>query len=245
MRQINDRAVASRAGPHDGPGIGLTMTEPPTYPSTDAAAAGNSRADTPVASYIPIGVHDSPLPMGKYYPSNYEKRKPASNPKMAQPPPTRLPHASQSDFSVPRRRTETGNTRLDSDARRRLKQYQRDMIAQATLAASQLLGSNTKPGGSAADSVTSVDNVLTTQAQLGGSLARGHKPISPRLLPLGSPGPVTPIDLEGGGDSYLTGARDITAAAESRRERSEVALFIRTDEERRGRETARSPIPSR
>jgi hypothetical protein len=44
---------------------------------------------------------------------------------------------------------------------------------------------------------------MVEQAALAGRMAfPGARPISPRLLPLGSPGPVTPMELEEG-DGYL------------------------------------------
>lgn len=55
---------------------------------------------------------------------------------------------------------------------------------------------------------------MIAQARLATSLAsgRGHgmqiqmpKPISPKLVPAGSPGPITPFELEEGG-SYITAA---------------------------------------
>lgn len=47
-----------------------------------------------------------------------------------------------------------------------------------------------------------------------GALLKSHKPLSPRLAPLGSPGPVTPMNLEGAvaGDSYLTLGRTVTGS---------------------------------
>lgn len=58
----------------------------------------------------------------------------------------------------------------------------------------------------------------------------GHtKPTSPRLAPLGSPGPVTPLELaEDGADGYLTtGIRSKDAA-------SHVDKLIRKEAARRG-----------
>lgn len=113
---------------------------------------------------------------------------------------------------------------MDSGAKHRLQQYQRDMIAQAALAASEVLGGT---------------------ANLGGSMVRGQKPVAPRLLPLGSPGPVTPIDLEGGGDSYLTRGGDaVITASETGREQKDVGLSIRVEEDRRLHEAVTPPVPS-
>lgn len=57
--------------------------------------------------------------------------------------------------------------RRTSDVKRKLQQYQRDMISEARLAG---LPSNQEAGTA--------------------------KPSSPRLLPCGSPGPITPLELE-------------------------------------------------
>ena len=46
---------------------------------------------------------------------------------------------------------------------------------------------------------------MVTRAQSPGGT---EKPISPRLEPLGSPGPVTPLELEGDGGYMLAGARN-------------------------------------
>ncbi|KAH0297710.1 hypothetical protein KCU84_g16745, partial [Aureobasidium melanogenum] len=43
--------------------------------------------------------------------------------------------------------------------------------------------------------------------------ARFEKPLSPRLAPLGSPGPVTPLELEGQDGYLLAGAHVSSAAA--------------------------------
>ena len=71
-----------------------------------------------------------------------------------------------------------------------------------------------------------------------GNLGFTHisKPDKPRLQPLGSPGPVTPMELEGA-EGYL-GARG--PAEEAQRE--EIARAMRLDEERRRREGASSPV---
>jgi hypothetical protein len=179
-------------------------------PFLQQVAALDSQSHTPVTAYNPTGVHDSPLPMGKYYPSNYENR----NQQPSLPAQT-----TKSESQVPRPRLETAHSRTDSDAKRRLQQYQRDMIAQATLAASEVLGRTSKHSGSihatmqpslvsisSTTTTPSLDGSLLKNVQLGGAVMRSRKPVSPRLAPLGSPGPVTPMDLEGGGalaDGYM------------------------------------------
>ncbi|KAI1370736.1 hypothetical protein F4677DRAFT_457672 [Hypoxylon crocopeplum] len=183
----------------------------------------DSRSNTPVASYMPTGTQDSPLPMGKYYPSNYVKRKEEKRSKQQGRPPTSIPSStmgSKSETQVPTTRDAppTGQSRNESDAKRRLQQYQRDMIAQATLA---LNGGNVN-----AAALSSLRTIGFTSVS---------KPSKPRLAPLGSPGPVTPMELEGSEDGYL-GARGPADA-----QIEEITRAIRAEEERKRREGATSP----
>jgi len=71
---------------------------------------------------------------------------------------------------------------------------------------------------------------LLAQSAVGaaaGTSATGKKPVSPKLAPLpGSPGPVTPLELEG--DNYLTAG---TASAKST---LSVDAIIREESKRRG-----------
>lgn len=87
----------------------------------------------------------------------------------------------------------------DSEVRQKLLQYQRDMVTQATMAATDLLG----PSKDGAKSGAAVSQRNAALQELRLSAPAPHKPISPRLLPLGSPGPVTPMELESGVSSYL------------------------------------------
>jgi len=103
------------------------------------------------------------MPLGKYHPSNY-KNKSNTSEKVTSLTPTApsQPH----------------HTRKKSDIKKKLQQYQRDMVEQAALA-----GRMPFPGA---------------------------KPISPRLLPLGSPGPVTPMELEEGAGYLGAGAKALS-----------------------------------
>jgi hypothetical protein len=86
----------------------------------------------------------------------------------------------------------------------------------------------------------------------GGSGPGGSKPISPRLLPLGSPGPITPFELEDSADSgyVVAGARAATngligRGLERERDRELVGRMIRAEEDRRvlgGKEGSQSPV---
>ena len=117
-----------------------------------------------------------------------------------------------------------GHSRNESEAKRRLQQYQRDMIAQATLA---LNGGNVNAASMNAISLRNM-----------GFTSLNTKPSKPRLVPLGSPGPVTPMELESSDDGYI-GAR--VTASENGPQIEEIARAIRIEEERRRREGASSP----
>lgn len=174
---------------------------------------------TPVTSYVPSGgFHEAPIPMGKYYPSNYERRHnstqgapraPDANQQQSPPPPPPPssdragPSSVKSDTAVPQYNNQAGPAELSSsEAAERILQYQRDMVAQAWWAAEkarrELAG---KEGASAALAAAFLHGAPT--------MSRFHaqygplRPTSPRLHPLGSPGPVTPLALEGS-DGYWT-----------------------------------------
>lgn len=198
-----------------------------------------SRAHTPVTAYNPSGTHASPMPVGKYYPSNYEKRYSRSHKQQQQKqhprPPTSapfVPSSVKSESHVPTSRST--NLRTDSEAEHRLRQYQRDMVAQASQAARHIAGRN----GGAKEFAASfgMHGVSLHKFQ-----QHGGKPTSPRLAPLGSPGPVTPMDLEGGGSGgYLTrgrAVRNADAGAESR----QIETALREEAERQRKEGSGSP----
>ncbi|KAM4061165.1 hypothetical protein HRG_009955 [Hirsutella rhossiliensis] len=156
-----------------------------------AFPASMAHASMPVASYLAPGFHDSPLPMGKYYPSNYEQHQRTNvnhraHPSVSESLPSSMrhdSHLSRHGSQIPR------GEAAEAEARRKMQQYQRDMIAQAAMA----LGGSTKAESKAAPGV-SLGGKSLKDAWLAGPSP--HKPTSPRLHPLGSPGPVTPMDLE-------------------------------------------------
>ncbi|KAK6085461.1 hypothetical protein SCUP234_03009 [Seiridium cupressi] len=206
------------------------MPSQASAPPPTATGSSSSRANTPVASYIPSGVHANPLPMGKYYPSNYENSRPPQQLQSTRPPVSgSLSPAIKSDSQVPTLRGDAsmGQSRHESEAKRRLQQYQRDMIAQATLA---LNGGNVN---AAALNALSLRNIGFTSVPT--------KPSKPNLAPLGSPGPVTPLDLETNDDGYL-GVR--LRSSDDQPPMEEVSRAIRAEEERRRREGTRSPALS-
>ncbi|KAK1830228.1 hypothetical protein QBC39DRAFT_373039 [Podospora conica] len=196
-----------------------------TYHPLAPAKASASESHTPVSSFIPTGIHGLSQPLGKYYPSNYENRASRlSNVDAAKPPPRRSPPIpATSEPHVPQYRPEQAPARSRSDLERQMRQYKRDMVSQAATAAHALLkkGSST-PGPEPTASARKVarPNRITLPSRfqldglpdnfnLDGLLNVPLRPESPRLAPLGSPGPVTPMNLEdtAHGDCYWNTGR--------------------------------------
>jgi hypothetical protein len=150
------------------------------------------------------------MPVGKYYPSNYERRKAEKH--------GRQVSESRVTTTSNRQPPSPGHSRNESDAKRRLQQYQRDMIAQARMALN---------GGS----------TYTLQSLRSMGFGSPSNPDKPKLEPLGSPGPVTPMELGGSNDGYLA-ARGPADDAQA----EEIARALRAEEQRRRREGASSPI---
>ncbi|KAK4248693.1 hypothetical protein C7999DRAFT_40088 [Corynascus novoguineensis] len=170
-----------------------------------ASLSNLTSPDTPISSYLPSGHHDDVvLPMGKYYPSNWERRH-GKTPQKSRPPVTSQPAAPavRSEPQVPKfqQGDQAHQHRPGSDVKRRLQQYQRDMVAQAAMAANALLASSGSAGSIGAPSLSGLP-LPVPRGQLAATFLKTHKPLSPRLQPVGSPGPVTPMSLES--DSYLS-----------------------------------------
>ncbi|KAF4451768.1 hypothetical protein F53441_5302 [Fusarium austroafricanum] len=190
--QHHPDARMSRLISESGP---IYADRPTSHPAQSSVM---SQSNTPVASYLAPGFHDNPLPMGKYYPSNYENRNGSHanlRPHLAGTVSSNIGPDSQ---AIPRSNSQSNP---ETELRRKLQQYQRDMIAQASMAASEILSSSAKSGdksnGLSLDSLPLRDSRFATPGS--------HKPLSPRLLPMGSPGPVTPMDLESiGGSDYMS-----------------------------------------
>lgn len=168
-------------------------------PHAAAFSASLAHAGMPVASYLAPGFHDSPLPVGKYYPSNYEQHQRTkvnrrAHPSVSESPPLSMRH----DPQVARHGSQAPRGEVaEAEARRKMQQYQRDMIAQAAMA----LGGSARAASRAASGVSLGAKGLKDSWPTG---PLPHKPASPRLHPLGSPGPVTPMDLEAvGAGGYL------------------------------------------
>ncbi|KAJ4132682.1 hypothetical protein NW754_015497 [Fusarium falciforme] len=164
---------------------------PTSHPAQNASMI---QSNTPVASYLAPGFHDSPLPMGKYYPSNYENRNGSQTNLRPSLTGTLSSDIGPDSHATPRT---TNQSMHETELRRKLQQYQRDMIAQASMAANELISSSAKSdhkldAGVSLSSLPLRESRFIAPAPL--------KPRSPRLAPLGSPGPVTPMDLESLGD---------------------------------------------
>ncbi|KAK3311523.1 uncharacterized protein B0T15DRAFT_482526 [Chaetomium strumarium] len=208
------------------------------YPGMKPTSASASPY-TPISSYIPSGLHDDVvLPMGKYYPSNWEKRHGKKS--HLQPSTTAKPAApvvTKSEPQVPRPHDEHRHARPDLDVKRRLQQYQRDMVAQAAMAASAVLAKSQSMAGSARASSRGGGTLPT--AQFAAAFLKAHKPLSPRLQPVGSPGvPITPMSLED--ESYLTLGSPATGMA-AQPQTTEAGDAMRPGEKKRQRNKSRSP----
>lgn len=173
----------------------ITMQAERARTSHTAMSSSMANTTTPVSSYIAPGFHDAPVPMGKYYPSNYEQQHPQSDSDGPQPAPISDMTSSsvKSNSDVPQLRPDpTRGDNPQMEMRRKMQQYQRDMIAQATM----VLGASTKTGnGVCLNGLPAKDIWLSGPAS--------QKPLSPRLHPLGSPGPVTPMELEASSSGYV------------------------------------------
>lgn len=145
---------------------------------------------TPVSSYMPSGLHDHPLPVGKYYPSNYERRT-----RQLQ---NQRSFVSESVASYAKTDAHGTTYKGSDDARQRLQQYQRDMVAQATMALGGSYKPSMMPGNTAA-----LRNLTGPEVRVG--TLPPQRPVSPHLQPMGSPGPVTPMDLESREEYIATG----------------------------------------
>ncbi|KAI6780484.1 uncharacterized protein J7T54_000123 [Emericellopsis cladophorae] len=192
------------------PSRALATSEPQPRQHQLISPSKMSATDVPIASYFPSGYHDDPLPMGKYYPSNYE-RSTSHTTRNLSATPSSPADARSPGFSGPDGPTSLSSTHrssgLEPEARRQLqlKQYQRDMMAQASRAASEVMSRSAEGQGAAKVQPTAPPFGTLTSPCIHTVEMRfaPHKPTSPRLHPLGSPGPVTPMELESSGSSYL------------------------------------------
>jgi len=150
------------------------------------------------------------MPLGKYHPSNYNSpaSSSANTPSVTSVPPPfpsthlKIPQTNGKRPAPPR----SIHERRGSDVKRKIQQYQRDMIAQARLKSSDSIPMAMK------------------------------EPNSPKLTPLGSPGPITPFELEES-DGYLTAGTKASTISTSVDEKTEQHLamvqnMIKTEQQR-------------
>lgn len=157
------------------------------------------------------------MPMGKYHPSNFKSASSSSMTTPTTTAPTSMPAPFPSNnLTIPKsigKRNASGrpgHERKNSDVKRKIQQYQRDMIVQAQLAGA------------------SVSGVMKAVVK---------NPVSPKLLPLGSPGPITPFELEESAGYLVAGSRGSRQEVEAEQARDRhlelVDGMIRKEEARR------------
>jgi hypothetical protein len=120
------------------------------------------------------------IPMGKYHPSTYKPVSPGISTDLS-PIPASIQPSELRIQSPDKSNKRSTYERRTGDVKLKLQQYQREMIAQARLAE--------LPSGA--------------QDQAGSA-----KPTSPKLQPLGSPGPITPLELEESSGYMAAGMRE-------------------------------------
>ena len=181
-------------------------------PGSDVASRGHTSLLSP--GFPPEVLQ---IPMGKYHPSNFK-----SNPTSSVGTPTghSIPAPFPShNLALPKttgkRNTAArpGHERRGSDVKRKIQQYQREMIAQSRTAGHHSTG--------------------------GAMKAALRKPNSPKLEPLGSPGPITPFELEESAGYMIAGGRAPTDSDVDRQRQNHldmIEMMIDTEDRR-----ARSP----
>lgn len=149
------------------------------------------------------------MPLGKYHPSNYNSpaSSSANTPGVSGVPPafpsTHLKIPQMNKRSAPPRSV---HEQRGSDVKRKIQQYQRDMIAQARLKSNDSIPLALK------------------------------EPNSPKLTPLGSPGPITPFELEESDGYLVAGAKTSTSSRGQEMEKEQqmamVQNMIKTEQQR-------------
>lgn len=168
--------------------------------SSRASSVGDDTAPKLTMQMTPLLAPMSPTlpeplvkPMGKYHPANYksldstEVSTPTSVPPIRPP----MPPSNLTMPSLRTRKSSQGHKRDSSDVKKKLKQYQQDMIAQAKAATEKTQG-----------------KILEEKKK---------KPSSPRLEPaIGtmSPGAITPLELE---EAMISGYMDVRRGSEGTR----------------------------
>lgn len=158
-------------------------------PGRRANQAWRARTAPVVDAYNPTGIPGSAASLGKYYPSNYS-----------------APDTPDSSSAL-QQHLGPASALSKTEQARRLRQYQRDMISQTLQNAREALGRTMQGVGTTSIKAaeTALDEGARRSVASGFALLRRYKPLSPRITPLLSPGPVTPMALDGEGESdYLT-----------------------------------------
>ncbi len=193
--------------------------------SLDMRLRQDSPTYTPSSPLSPT-IPAPPVPSALHARANVRRASPAHNLRLSSLPrfhPANFPSSDSSSSTSPRTTSRPSSSQYShrplSEAQFKLQQYQRDLIATAT-----------------------------RSSHVASSPTTGPKPNSPRLRPLGSPGPVTPMMLEGQGDYLVAGAGGANSKASSVRDGRElVEKMIQLENERRnipGRDGRISPAVS-
>ncbi|KAK4222622.1 hypothetical protein QBC38DRAFT_328188, partial [Podospora fimiseda] len=203
---------------HEDPSLRIQPTHPfqpyaemARRNSIQQAAAASARAAIP--STAEIGPDGRPkIPTGKYYPANWEK---AHNQAPLPIPAELQPLVQHSSLKKPSKPVSyQRHSRTDSEAKRLVHAYQREMVIQAS---------------NGIVSIAQGSNTYNYNHQRRGSLSPSSRPLSPRLEPLGSPtGPVTPMSLEDDNGGYLTLGQPMSVEAADLQS-AEVTRAIRAD----------------
>lgn len=193
--------------------------------SSNMHSSQESPMYTPTSPLSPI-MHASPVPSAHHARANARRAPPAANLRLSSLPrfhPANFSSKDSPSFSSPRTSSRPSHSQYPhrpySEAQVKLQQYQRELVANATRSSRAV-----------------------------SSFSDGVKPSPPRLHPLGSPGPVTPMMLEGHGDYLIAGAGGSNGQISSVRDgREMVEQMIKQENERRkfpGREERISPAVS-
>lgn len=156
-------------------------------PVRQTGAPWRARTAPIVDAYNPTGIPGSAASLGKYYPTNYNKSSEAAG------------SAVQSPMETP----ELTFSLSAADREHQLRQYKLDIISQTTQIARETLGRRMQSAACMAAMETALDEHTRKSVALFGR----YKPSSPRIAPLLSPGPVTPMALDGNGDGDYLSAR--------------------------------------
>jgi hypothetical protein len=187
------RGMSSKCAPN----AGLSGRPAPAAHKTDMSVLAAKRAGLPavtmrtrtapvVEAYNPTGIRGSAAPLGKYYPSNYNKAFDTHG----STSPSLGPASPVPSFPLSEARQE-----------HQLRQYKLDIISQTAQIAREALGRRLQNTAN----LKTVEAAVDERTRLSVALLRRYKPSSPRITPLLSPGPVTPMTLDGNGESdYLS-----------------------------------------